>query len=358
MPFTKDDATLAFEEIDKTNSGTITKMPQLQDYCNTNHINVSKMYDALDLSQKSHVKKEEFVQAAADGKLEFMANGRLTLHRRNLKTAGASSSAPSNFDILRETSLKSPTEADMKDAAFLYVQLQMDYTTNNPDVKDRATLEAVLGDMGATSGWAGIPGMRHKYFIYHSETDVCSGCYVFYTKHARETYMKSELFASHEKLPHVSKVTALPLDVMPGTELAIEKTAWKNSPPTRGDVTAAKMLIVDITMKYDTGVEGLPTKSEDLYGFMAAPPNGMGYPGMFGGLEGLRGKYFCYNADIHHCYGFYTFVDQAGLDKYMASELFCKQGDPPHISDLSYTVHDVLPGTERTMDLGEWRRGK
>ena len=43
MPFTKDDATLAFEEIDKTNSGTITKMPQLQDYCNTNHINVSKM---------------------------------------------------------------------------------------------------------------------------------------------------------------------------------------------------------------------------------------------------------------------------------------------------------------------------
>ena len=152
----------------------------------------------------------------------------------------------------------------------------------------------------------------------------------------------------------VAEVTAEVKDVMPGTELAIEKTSWPHTPPTRDDVSAAKMLVVDITMKYDTGVEGLPTKAEELYGFMAAPPNGMGYPAQFGELKGLRGKYFAYDAEKDHCYGFYTFIDQASLDEYMASELFTKQGEPPHIEALTYTVQDVLPGTERTMDLGAW----
>lgn len=150
---------------------------------------------------------------------------------------------------------------------------------------------------------------------------------------------------------------------MPGTELAIEKTGWAHTPPTRDDVSAAKLLIVDLTMDYTTGVEGvtpppparptpfhpsppssspspapptpihtphppfsspssagLPTKKEELYGFMAAPPNGMGYPAQFGTLEGLRGKYFAYDAALGHCYGFYTFVDQASLDKCVAPD--------------------------------------
>ena len=38
----------------------------------------------------------------------------------------------------------------------------------------------------------------------------------------------------------------------------------------------------------------------------------------------------------------------------MASDLFKQQGDAPHIKELSYSVHDVLPGTERTMDMGDW----
>ena len=45
---------------------------------------------------------------------------------------------------------------------------------------------------------------------------------------------------------------------------------------------------------------------------------------------------------------------QASLDKYMASDLFKQQGDPPHIKALSYTVYDVLPGTEKSIDLGAW----
>ena len=53
-----------------------------------------------------------------------------------------------------------------------------------------------------------------------------------------------------------------------------------------------------------------------------------------------------YNAEEERCYGFYTFVDQASLDKYMASDLFKLQGDPPHIKALTYKVYDVLPGTD------------
>ena len=30
------------------------------------------------------------------------------------------------------------------------------------------------------------------------------------------------------------------------------------------------------------------------------------------------------------------------------------QGEPPHIKALTYKVHDVLPGTEASIDLGEW----
>ena len=80
----------------------------------------------------------------------------------------------------------------------------------------------------------------------------------------------------------------------------------------------------------------------------------MGYPAQFGDLKGLRGKYFAYDPAIDHCYGFYTFVDDASLKEYMASDLFTKQGEPPHIEDLTYTVHEVLPGSERSMDLGKW----
>ena len=245
------------------------------------------------------------------------------------------------------------TAADMEKAKLLYVKLKMDYTTN-PDVPNVDSLKYALSEGGLTKVWAGVPGLRHKSFIYDSTAEVCSGVYVFYTEAALNDYMASELFAAQKTYPHVAEVIAEVKDVMPGTELAIEKTSWPHTPPTRDDVSAAKMLIVDITMDFKTGIEGLPTCKEDLYGFMAAPPNGMGYPAQFGELEGLRGKYFAYDAGIDHCYGFYTFVDQASLDKYMASDLFKLQGDPPHIKELTYKVHDVLPGTEASIDLGEW----
>merc|ERR1711865_1112979 len=98
-------------------------------------------------------------------------------------------------------------------------------------------------------------------------------------------------------------------------------------------------LIVELKMKYDTGVEGLPTNEGDLRGFMTAPPAGMGYPATFGGLGGLRGKYFGYKTEGDMCYGFYTFTDRASLDTYMASELKMKydtgvEGLPTNEGDL------------------------
>jgi hypothetical protein len=243
-----------------------------------------------------------------------------------------------------------PTAADMEKAKLLYVKLKIDFTTN-PDLTDLNALKYVLGDMdgGATKAWSALPGLRHKYFCWHEETSTCSGVYVFYDEKSLNDYMEGELFKAQGTYPHVTEVEAEVKDVMPGTEMSIEKSAWAHSPVTRDDITAGKMLIVDLTMDYESGVEGLPTKKEELYGFIAS-----GYPAEFGKLEGLRGKYFCYDDKNDHCYGFYTFVDQASLDKYQASDLFTKQGEPPHIKEISFTVHDILPGTEFAMDLGAW----
>ena len=36
------------------------------------------------------------------------------------------------------------------------------------------------------------------------------------------------------------------------------------------------------------------------------------------------------------------------------SDLFKKQGEPPHIKELTYSVHEVLPGTEIALDKGAW----
>ena len=109
---------------------------------------------------------------------------------------------------------------DMAAAKLLYVQLKLDYS-KNPDVKNLDDLRVLLGEGGATSYWAGMEGLRHKYFIYDHRTETCSGVYVFYTQAALDKYMASDLFKSHQNpeiMPHFNgQVTATVLDVMPGT---------------------------------------------------------------------------------------------------------------------------------------------
>jgi len=248
--------------------------------------------------------------------------------------------------------MTAPGHDDMVAAKILYVKMKMDYT-KNPDVKSLADLRGFLGDGKGTEPWAALPGLRHKYFTYNNETETCGGVYVFYSQKDLDAYMNTDLFKGAPSWPHVAELTYEVKDVIPGTENSIEKTKWAKSPPAREDLTAGKMLIVDITMNYKTGAEGLPTKKEDLYNFMDAG----GYTKAFADLEGLRGKYFAYDDKIDHCYGFYTFINEESLKKYMESDLFKKQGEPPHIEKLTYEVQDILEGTERTMDLGSWGNG-
>ena len=112
----------------------------------------------------------------------------------------------------------------MKAAKLLYVKLAMDWT-KNPDLKSIDDLRGGLGPGGMTAPWAELPGLRHKYFIWHEETQTCSGVYVFYDDESLKKYMESDLFKAHESFPHVTSVDAQVKDVMQGTELSIEKTA-------------------------------------------------------------------------------------------------------------------------------------
>jgi len=247
------------------------------------------------------------------------------------------------------TSPAAPTSDDMVSAKLLYVKMKMDYTTN-PDITSIGDLRGYLGDGKGTQPWAAVPGLRHKYFTYNSNTKTTCGVYVFFSQAQLDGYMDSELFKSAPTWPHVAELTYEVKDVMPGTEKCIEKTKWPHTPPTREDLTTGKMLIVDLTVNYTTGMKDLPAKKEDLYSAMDAG----GYTGQFATLEGLRGKYFAYDDINDHVYGFYTFINEASLNQYMASDLFTQQGSAPHIAAVTYEVQDILEGTERTMDLPSW----
>jgi len=242
-----------------------------------------------------------------------------------------------------------PTSADMVSAKLLYVKMKMNYSSN-PQITSIGDLRTYLGDGNGTEPWAAVPGLRHKYFTYSSNTQTTCGVYVFFSQAQLDSYMDSGLFKSAPTWPHVAELTYEVKDVMRGTEKCIEKTKWAHTPPTREDLTAGKMLIVDLTVNYTTGMEGFPTKKEDLYYAMDEG----GYTGQFATLEGLRGKYFAYDDTSDHVYGFYTFINEKFLNQYMASELFTSQGSFPHIAAVTYEVQDILEGTERTMDLPSW----
>ncbi|KAK3267473.1 hypothetical protein CYMTET_23972 [Cymbomonas tetramitiformis] len=283
-------------------------------------------------------------------------DGILTVQNAETETVGNEGidkiADPSTIPQKAAKKMVKPTATDMAAAKLLYVQLKMDWTAN-PDVKSPEDLKWVLGDGGATEPWAAVEGLRHKYFAYCPETETCSGVYVFFNQQKLDAYMSSELFAAQGKYPHVSQVTATVLDVMEGTELCIEKTAWGSNPPTREDVSKAVMLIVHLKIDYAANPD---CPDEDaLRNVMKA--DGMGYPGAFAELAGLRGKYFVYHKELETCSGFYTFVDRASLDEYLKSDLFSGQANFPHIKEVTFSVHEVCPGTERAMDLGDWGDG-
>eukprot|EP00854_Cymbomonas_tetramitiformis_P005768 gene5768-6957_t len=242
-----------------------------------------------------------------------------------------------------------PTARDMAAAKLLYVQLRMDWGATAA-MRGPEDLRSALGDGGGTAAWAEVEGLRHKYFVYSPDTGTYSGVYVFFSMAKLAAYMDSELFTAQASHEHVSEVSAVVLDVMEGSELCIENTAWGSSPAVCEEVSSAVMLVVHLKIDYDAS----PDFPDEAALRRAMKADGGGYPGAFAGLPGLRGKYFVYDGALETCSGFYTFVSRAALDAYMRSELFAQQADFPHVKEVTYSVHEVLPGTERTMDLRGW----
>ncbi|KAK3265140.1 hypothetical protein CYMTET_26158 [Cymbomonas tetramitiformis] len=242
-----------------------------------------------------------------------------------------------------------PGSRDMRDAKMLYVTLKMDWTAD-PEVSGPEALKHMLGEGEGTAAWGDVDGLRHKYFLYQPETETVSGVYVFFSQEKLDAYMSSKLFTMQGEPRHVSKVTATVLDVMEGTECSIEMAEWGSARPSQEDVAQAAMLIVHLNVDY-TAHQSLPHE-QALRNVMRA--DGMGYPKAFRAVLGLRSKYFVYDSATETCSGFYTFLTRAALDAYVASDLFMAQSAFPYIDGMAYSIHEVWPGTERTMDLGAW----
>merc|ERR1712159_465536 len=270
-----------------------------------------------------------------------------------------------------------PGADDMAKAKLLYVKLKCKWDHGVEGLPtNMEQMRGFLGDGGGTEPWKALEGLRHKYFLYNEAEDTVFGVYVFFSQEALDKYMASELFKQHKTFPHFSSVDAEVKDVMCGSELSVEQVPWPNG-GTRSDLTDSKMLIVTLKMAYDA--EGSQCPNYDAFKWVMHAPGGkempdkgpgateqgMGFPGMFTGaanpcLKGLRSKYFAYDEGKNECYGFYTFLSQAALDEYMASDLFKSNVPPPagtappHVASAVPLVCEVLPGTEKTMDMGAW----
>jgi hypothetical protein len=132
---------------------------------------------------------------------------------------------------------------------------------------------------------------------------------------------------------------------------AAENQGAPSQQPGPGDMAEAKVLYVKLKAKWDSGKEGCPTKIEDLR-------SGLGDGGLtkpWSGMTGLRHKYFGFDKNEDLVCGVYAFYSQAALDKYMAGELFASHGQMPHFSSVEAEVHDVLVGTENSIENFSWK---
>ena len=115
--------------------------------------------------------------------------------------------------------------------------------------------------------------------------------------------------------------------------------------PTQQEIEKAVVLDVRFTLDFTVIPE---MNSLDAYRSWGRG----GGPSPWAEVPGLRSKYFTLNEETNEAGGFYTFFNKEALDVYMKSDLFKSMGTFPFITNLKYTVLEVIPGTELTMDLG------
>merc|ERR1711865_45799 len=109
----------------------------------------------------------------------------------------------------------SPGPGDMAEAKVLYVKLKAKWDSGVEQCPTKIEdLRYGLGDGGLTKPWNGMTGLRHKYFGFDQNEEIVCGVYAFYSQAALDTYMASDLFASHKQMPHFSSVEAEVHDVL------------------------------------------------------------------------------------------------------------------------------------------------
>lgn len=278
-----------------------------------------------------------------------------------MMSCGGSSKASSSSEKTREPICADVN--DMKKAYILYVTLKCNWE-GNPDIKTIEDMRKGLGEGGMTAMYAppdGPKGLRHKYFTYCEETDSIYGVYTWFDRESLESYVQSDLFAAHKTWPQFSQVDYQIHDVMEGTELSIDQGKWSGLDGKAGEAdfqNKAYMLHVYLSIDYT----GNPDVPDEIAFRTAVKADGGKFPAMYVGYPGLRSKFFTMCVDDNGagrpgtdlCCGFYTFFSKKELDAYLESDLFKMHNTFKQFSKIDYTVHEVLPGTERTMDLGSW----
>ena len=125
----------------------------------------------------------------------------------------------------------------------------------------------------------------------------------------------------------------------------------------------AYMLHVFLTVDYK-GNPDVPNEAAFRWGVKA---DGGKFPGQYINMQGLRSKYFGLMLDDNGagkpnndmCMGFYAFKTKADLDAYLETDLWKMQsqaskGPFKQFAKAEYKIHEVMPGTEKTMDLSQW----
>jgi hypothetical protein len=82
---------------------------------------------------------------------------------------------------------------------------------------------------GATAPWAGLPGLRNKYFTLYGEENMGAGFYTWTSKAALDEYLKSELWAGMAQQPHLDNLTFKVCEILEGGECCTDLGCWPDA---------------------------------------------------------------------------------------------------------------------------------
>jgi hypothetical protein len=69
------------------------------------------------------------------------------------------------------------------------------------------------------------------------------------------------------------------------------------------------------------------------------------------GIPGLRNKYFTLHGDSNRGALFYTWTNEKEMNEYMDSALWKDMSKLKHFSEMTYSISEILVGSECCMEL-------